>query len=438
MARPVVRIALALTIVGVTLAALTGCSNDPASAVGWLKGQPGITGAEVVESSNEELLVTGTTRGQLKPGLSDAQIGKLVDAVQSYTTRHPNVTIELGHGELAFAVTSDDDTRTAIKLWHAAEKIPKLLTAVSLGNAINAGVLRADVGPALEQLLALGARLQLDAYTDLATANSAYAASGSISYVADTDCHPDRAVLAYTVAVAQRPDVGSGQLELCDNLSLTLTPGTSLAATAPGMRADLDKAGLNAFPVNLNNQPNDDSSPDTADLTPGDPAALAVLTGLDAANLPQLGYELDADGTLTLIDYTDPASTLLSLASSAGAGALPAVLLKAKDVTIGGTLAQLPGLLTEATALAAASPTLVTVMLTPTTGSVDLNSAVGVNPDVVTAAAALKASGAVGSRSFTVIYAGYEVDIKGGVATIADPDYVGGEFMNDFVTAWNG
>ncbi len=439
MARPVVRIVLALTVAGAIVAALTGCiSNDPANAVGWLKSQSGITGAQVVESSNEELLVSGTTRGELKPGLSDAQLGTLVDAAQKYSSRHPNVTIELGHGELAFVVSTDADTAIAIKLWHAAEKIPKLLTAVSAGNAINAGVLRADVGPVLEQLLALGARLQLDAYADLAIANSATAASGSISYAADTDCHPDRAVLAYTVAVAQRPDVGSGQLELCDNLSLTLTPGTSLAATAPGMRAELDAAGLSAFPVNLNNQPTDNSSPDTADLTPGDPAALAVLTGLEASNLPELGYELDADGTLTLVDFSDPASTLLSVANSAGAAALPAVLLKAKDVTVGGTVAQLPGLLTEATALAAVSPTFGGVVLTPTTGSVELNAAVGADPDVAAAAAALKASGAVGSRAFTVTYAAYQVNIAGGVATIGDPDYVGGEVMNQFVTAWNG
>ena len=438
MARPVVRIVLALTIAGATLAALTGCiSNDPANAVGWLKSQSGITGAQVVESSNEELLVTGTTRGELKPGLTDAQIGTLVDAAQNYTKLHPNVTIELGHGELAFVVSSDADTAIAIKLWHADEKVPKLIYGVSAGNVISAGVLRADVGPVLEQLLGFGAQLHLDAYADLATANSATAASGSLSYLADTDCHPDRAVLAYTVAVAKRTDVGSGQLELCDNLSLTLTPGTSLAASAPGMRAELDAAGLTAFPVNLNNQPNDNSSPDTADLTPGDPAALAVLTGLEAANPPQLGYELDSDGTLTLVDYTDPASTLLSLASTAGAGALPAVLLKAKDVSVGGTLAQLPGLLTEATALAAVSPTFGGVMLTPATGSVELTAPVGADPDVATAAAALKASGVVGSRAFVVTYAAYEVDIAAGVATVPT-GYTGGEFMSGFADAWNG
>ena len=272
MKRPVARTVLVVAAVLAVSAALTGCSNDPASAVKWLKGQPGITGAEVVQSTNEELLISGTTRGDLKSGLSDAQIGKLVDAAQDFTKHHPNVTIELGRGNLAFVVGSDADTARAIQLWHRAGKIPKLLSAVSAGNAINAGVLRADVAPALAKMLALGAQIELDAYPDVAIANSSTAASGSLSYRAKAECHPDRAVLAYTVAVAKRTDIGSGQLELCDDLSLTLTPGTSLAATAPGMRAELDRAGLSAFPVNLNDQPNDDSSPDTADLTPGDPA----------------------------------------------------------------------------------------------------------------------------------------------------------------------
>ncbi len=439
MTRPVARTAFAAALAGALLAALTGCiSNDPANAVGWLKGQAGIAGAQVVQSSNEELLVTGTTRGELMPGLSDAQIGALVDAAQNYTKLHPNVTIELGHGELAFVVGSDADTATAITLWHAAQKVPKLLSAVSAGNAINAGVLRADVGPVLEKLLGFGARLHLDAYTDLATATSSTAASGSLSYLAAADCHPDRAVLAYTVAVAQRPDIGSGQLGLCDSLSLTLTHGTSLAATAPGMRAELDAAGLTAFPVNLNNQPDDSSVPDTADLTPGDPAALTVLAGLEAPGMPDLGYELASDGTLTLTDFSDGAATLLGVVSAApGSGALPAVLVKAKDVSVGGTPAQLSGLLAEATALAAVSPTFGGVMLTPTTGSVELNAAAGANPDVAAAAAALKASGAVGSRAFVVTYAAYEVDIAGGVATVPS-GYTGGEIMKQFATAWNG
>ena len=438
MKRPVARTVLVVAAFLAASAALTGCTNDPASAVKWLTGQPGITGAEVVQSTNEELLISGTTRGELKPGLSDGQIGKLVDAVQDFTKHHPNVTIELGRSDLAFVVGSDADTTRAITLWHAAEKIPKLLSAVSAGNAINAGVLRADVAPALEKMLALSAQIELDAYPDAAVANSSTAASGSLSYRAKPDCHPDPAVLAYTVAVAGRADIGSGQLELCDDLSLTLTPGTSLAAAAPGLRADLDRAGLSAFPVDLNDQPNDDSSPDTADLTPGDPARLAVLAGLEGPNTLQLGYRLESNGTLTLTDFSVPAAGLLAIVSGApGAEALPAVVLKAQDVAIGGTLAELPGLLTQATALAAASPALGNVSLTPTTGTIELNAAAGAEPDVVAAAAALKASGAVSSRTFTVTYAAYEADIAGGVATVPS-GYTGGEIMDRFAQAWNG
>jgi len=72
MKRPVARTVLVVAAFLAASAALTGCTNDPASAVKWLTGQPGITGAEVVQSTNEELLISGTTRGELKPGLSDA------------------------------------------------------------------------------------------------------------------------------------------------------------------------------------------------------------------------------------------------------------------------------------------------------------------------------------------------------------------------------
>src|SRR5213078_4009074 len=100
MKRPVARTVLVMAAVLVVSAALTGCSNDPASAVKWLKGQSGITGAEVVQSTNEELLSSGRARGDLTPGVSDAQIGTLVDAVQDFTKHHPNVTIVLDRGAL--------------------------------------------------------------------------------------------------------------------------------------------------------------------------------------------------------------------------------------------------------------------------------------------------------------------------------------------------
>jgi len=67
MNRPAARAALVVALVAVGLATLTGCSNDPAAAVTWLKGQPGIVSAQVVESTNEELLVSGTTLGELSP-----------------------------------------------------------------------------------------------------------------------------------------------------------------------------------------------------------------------------------------------------------------------------------------------------------------------------------------------------------------------------------
>jgi len=439
MIRPATRAALIVAVVAVTLATLTGCSNDPAAAVGWLKGQPGIASAQVVESTNEELLVSGTTLGELKPGVSSADLAKLVHSVQAFTAKHHNVTIELGRNGFAFVVGSDSDTKTAIALWRRVSKVPKLLGAVTAGNAVNAQVLRPDVGRALDDLLGLGADLRLDAYPDLATANSSTAAAASISYQAKADCHPQRAVVAFAVKVAARDDVGSAQLGLCDGLSLTLTPSSSVAATAPTLRAELDAAGLSQFPVNLNNQPDDPTQTHSADVTPGDPTALGVLAGLEAAGTPPWRYLLTSDGTLTVTDFESPAATLLAAVGSApGSAALPAIIVEGQDASVGGTLAQLPGLLAEATAVGASSPLLVQVKLDPTHGSCELSAPVGQDPDVVTAAAALKATGVTKNRTFTVKYIGYEVTIADGKATIGDPNYSGGAIMDQFVTAWNG
>ena len=140
-------------------------------------------------------------------------------------------------------------------------------------------------------------------------------------------------------------------------------------------------------------------------------------------------------GSLKALDHRVPV-----LPSTALPAAVPA--FSADDAVAGfpwdsSDVAAVAELVTATTALAAASPTLGNVSLTPTTGTIELNAAAGAEPDVVAAAAALKASGAVLSRTFTVRYAAYEADIVGGVATVPS-GYTGGEIMDRFAQAWNG
>ena len=71
-----------------------------------------------------------------------------------------------------------------------------------------------------------------------------------------------------------------------------------------------------------------------------------------------------------------------------------------------------------------------------TAGSAYLDYEVGSEPDVVAAAADLRASGATEGRVFTIKMRSMEVHITDGVAVIAD-DYVGDESMLAFVDAWN-
>ena len=59
------------------------------------------------------------------------------------------------------------------------------------------------------------------------------------------------------------------------------------------------------------------------------------------------------------------------------------------------------------------------------------------DPDVVTAAADLRASGAWQGRVFTVIYLSTQLSITDGVATVGDPNYTDGHVVQGFVDAWN-
>ena len=59
------------------------------------------------------------------------------------------------------------------------------------------------------------------------------------------------------------------------------------------------------------------------------------------------------------------------------------------------------------------------------------------DPDVVTAAADLRASGAWQGRVFTVIYLSTQLSITDGVATVGDANYTDGHVVEGFVDAWN-
>ena len=139
---------------------------------------------------------------------------------------------------------------------------------------------------------------------------------------------------------------------------------------------------------------------------------------------------------LTITDYEESLEALIAALSAAPAtDALTAATLVSSEGTVSGPLGSLPTLADEVRALDAASEHFGGVTLTPTWGSVTLESSA---PDPAAAAAELKATSAWSARDFHVQYLNYTVVIADGVAALADPGYVGAELMVQFVDAWNG
>jgi hypothetical protein len=245
-------------------------------------------------------------------------------------------------------------------------------------------------------------------------------------------------VREFAESLLDRGDIEGGLLQLCIDMTLGLPSGSSLATAAPAMRAELDERGLTGFPVTMHTARTGDYDTHTAAITPGDPGALGVLGIFESESLADTFYELDADRKLTVTAYESPTADLLALVqTSPASAALPEIDLIGTPVTIYGPLSVLPDLLAQATALDAASAAFGSISLGVDSGEAYFDYEVGSEPDVVTAVADLRASGATVGRTFTMRQKSYELYIIDGVAQIADPDYVGAESMLAFVDAWN-
>jgi hypothetical protein len=153
---------------------------------------------------------------------------------------------------------------------------------------------------------------------------------------------------------------------------------------------------------------------------------------------PETFYELDAERTLSITSYETPTPALIALISAAPAAAtLPRIHLEGTPVTIYGPLSALSSLHDQAVALDAASDAFGSIELGVDSGSAYFEHGVGAQPDVETAAADLRASGATEGRRFTLRQQNYELSIVDGVAEIGDPGYVGAESMLAFIEIWN-
>jgi hypothetical protein len=227
-------------------------------------------------------------------------------------------------------------------------------------------------------------------------------------------------------------------LTFCSAFDLYFTRDASLATLLPALYSEVATAGLLDLPVTAHQIV--DSAPDghLVSVTPGDPASLAVLGAFEVPGAPALYYTLRSDRSLDVVEYATPTADLLALVSaSPTAATLPLIHIEGDTSSIDGTLAELPGMLEQVTALAATSDIFTNVELGPTTGVIYLNSPVATDPDVVAAAAALRASGAWVGRAFTVGYISMSLTITDGVAVLDDPSYTDPHVLEAFIAAWN-
>lgn len=449
MIRGGVRGSLALLVVVLLSVALTGClPNRPGAAVDWLKGQAGVASTEVLYADNGEFQSSGTVRGELDPKLDDAGLAKLVAAVRDYLSSHDQVGIRLGRDGVDFWVYTDSGvTEQSIPIWKSVSDVDGVASGVVAGTSIHVRTLRTDAFGVLAFLEGVGTELRLEAMADQraiaadtkedSSSDDSHFAIDTVSLEWKSGCTPTDQERALAESFFTSNVLGA-YLTLCSGFDLYYGSDTSLATAVPDLYDQLAAADLLDFPVSAHQAVGQFNDGHLVAVTPGDPAAFALLPAFEVPGTPTVNYTLAADRSLDVTEYGTPTATLLGIVSASPvAASLPSIRIEGDTSAISGTLAQLTDMLTQVTALVATSDIFTNVELGPTTGSLALSSGVGEDPDVVAAAQALRASGAWSGRTFAVTYISMQVNIVDGVATLGDPNYTDPHVVQGFVDAWN-
>ncbi|CAN5411524.1 hypothetical protein BH09ACT4_BH09ACT4_25580 [soil metagenome] len=435
----------ALTVPILLLAlALTGCTtNMPNPAVEWLSNQGGIADASIVIDNTGPWSSSGVVRGELEAGISDAGIRSLVGKIQKFAAGSGGVSFWLGLDERDFVVV-DGDNSPSVALWREVLDVPGIVSGIVQPGDVRVRGLRPDAASALAVLWVIDSGVRLEAFTDTATLTADAALdvqydqvnTAALEFRRPAGCTPEPAVQDFALSLLGRDDIPGATIDLCTGITLDLPADASVASQAVALRTQLDGVGLSNFPVQVTSTVGDATH--FASITPGDASLLSVLSVFEQPGVPAMDYSLAPDGTLAVTAYEVPTGDLMALVlGSPAASGFSGIGLEGDPVAILGTPDQLPGLLDEATALDAASDAFGSVQLGQGFGTVFLDAGVGADPDVATAAADLRASGAADRRFFSVRYKSFQVDIVNDVAALTRPDYSDAEIMQDFVDAWN-
>lgn len=442
-------------VLAATLAAsaLAGCVRNVVNpARDWLAGRDGIVSAEVVHDSTGTWSSSGSVRGELEPGLGDADLERLTAEVLDYLDTAGSVTVRLGIGRVDYLV-SESGSRVAerIAVWRDVVEVDGLADGFVSHDTdgrltVDVRALRPKAAAIREALAPLRQLTRIAVYPDDAAIEAAWADSAfttfydpqalTIGWLADCDPRVGIEALALDLVTREAPDerIVGGHLDLCGGFRLTVAAPENFGARVPALRAELDAVGAADFPVTVETSVVD-SPPRAVAVTPNDPAVYGILAVLEAG--PGGLWELEADGRLSWTEYSTTAADLVALlAASPAATALAEYELTGSDVTVSGPIGALPALVTEALALDASAESIGAVHLGPDSGSLRLVAPDLDRPDTTEAAQALRASGAWQGRELLIYDLNAYLVLVDGVPAPLD-DYTDPETLEAFLAAWN-
>jgi len=445
---------LALVVAAMLAAsALSGCvRNVVTPARDWLAGRDGIASAEVVHDSTGAWSSSGAVRGELEPGLDDADLERLTAEVLEYLETAGSVSVRLGVGRVDYLV-SDGASRVAerVAVWRDVVEVDGLADGFVSHNGdgdltVDVRALRPEAGAIREALAPLRQLTRVTLYPDDAAIEAAWADSAfttfsdpnalTIGWLSDCEPQPQVEALALDLIAREAPDerIVGGHLDLCDGFRLGVAEPEGFSTRVPALRAELDAVGASGFPVTIETS-SVDSPPRVVVVTPNDPAVYGILSVLEAA--PGGVWELAANGELTWTEYATPAAGLVGmLAASPAAGALAWYEIEGSDVAVSGPIDALAGLVDEALALDASAESIGAVQLGPGTGSLRLVAPDLDRPDTTEAAQALRASGVWHGRELLIYDRNAFLVLVDGVPAPLD-DYTDPETLEAFIAAWN-
>ena len=446
------RLVAVTSVVAVALATLTACTpNVVNGAQSWLNGQDGVSSASIVVDRTTMYGSSGVVRGELDQGIDGARLDLLVERVAGYVKDNPNTEMRLGVADVDFVVDGSS-TDAARETWGELRGLDGIVAALASGGGVRVHVLRPALVDTLESLENLPAAVEVEAFRtdedeqqdrrddDYGPAQRTY---GSFQFRHGGGCDPSIEQWSRYVDTAAVDPIAGGAVDACGEYDLTYDEDSDLSAVAT---AWAESQALAADPVPTLVVQEDGAGYHEISVTPGDSTLFPVVAAFEEPGAPVVQYWLGVEGTLDLRGWEDPPGEILEiLASSPLAERLTSISLEGdiegpvggESVTAVGTLAELGTLVADAEVLIALDPSFYQVAIEPSAVSIDLYSPPGSDPDMASAATALRSSPIWTTRDTYVNYMQGYVLIHEGVAELGSDTYSRPEPLEAFAAAWN-